>query len=78
MTGAFGAGNSGTVDAYAMKVGLAGASGLFRKVATARREPFELMVRIRKGERIDFILGTAGDWGSDSTPLSVVIVPKGL
>ena len=78
VTGAFGAGNSGTVDAYVMKVGLAGASGLFRKVATARREPFGLMVRIRKGEKIDFILGTAGDWGSDSTPLSVVIVPKGL
>ena len=78
VTGAFGAGNSGTVDVYVMKVRLASATALFRKLATARTEPFELMVRIRKGEKIDFILGTAGDWSSDSTPLSVVIVPKNL
>ena len=76
VTGAFGAGNSGTVDAYVVKVGLATPSVLFRKLATGSREPFQLTVRIRKGDKIDFILGTAGSWGSDSTPLSVIIVPK--
>jgi hypothetical protein len=76
VTGAFGAGNSGTVDAYVVKVGPAAPSALFRKAATATREPFQLTVRVRKGDKIDFILGTAGSWNSDSTPLSVIIIPK--
>jgi len=76
VTGAFGAGNSGTVDTYVVKVGPAAPLVLFRKLATASDEPFQLTVRIRKGDKIDFILGTAGSWGSDSTPLSVIIVPK--
>ncbi len=73
VAGAFGAGHSGTVDVFIVKVSRGERKVLFKKDATATTEPFDLVVPTWAGDKLDFIVGTAGDYGADNTPLNVRI-----
>ena len=75
VAGAFGAGHSGTVDVYIVKVSRGEVVVLFKKAATGTAEPFDLLVPVRAGDKLDFIVGTAGSHNADNTPLSVRIMP---
>lgn len=75
LTGAFGAGHGGTVDVYIAKVSRGEVTVLFKKPATAATEPFDLVHPVRAGDKLDFIVGTAGSHSSDNTPLNLRIMP---
>ena len=75
VAGAFGAGHGGTVDVYIVKVSRGEVAVLIKKAATGTAEPFDLLVPVRAGDKLDFIVGTAGSHSSDNTPLSVRIMP---
>jgi len=74
--GRFGEGDSGTVDVYVLKTDGDGkvTEILFKSLNTAKDEDFKTTAKVFRGETIDFVVGNAGDWTGDSTPLQATIV----
>lgn len=72
IVGMFGAGDIGAVELHVLKNG----ASLFSRSSTQSDESFSLEnVSVAAGDRIDFVVGTAGGYTYDSTPLSATITP---
>ena len=72
LVGSFGAGDIGAIDAYVRK----GNTNLFAAGGTTSAQSFSLAsVAFAANESVDFIVGGAGDYRFDSTPLTATINP---
>jgi tetratricopeptide (TPR) repeat protein len=73
LSGAFGQGHTGSVDAIVAKTASGRTTVLFSKMNTLTTEPFSFVVEVKAGDKLDFVVGTAGYYAADNTPLSVRI-----
>jgi hypothetical protein len=73
--GSFGQGDTGNVDVSVLKTNGDGTvtGNLFEVRNTASGRKFDLTTNVAAGETIDFVLGDAGDWVFDNTPIDVTI-----
>ncbi|RYG37690.1 PEP-CTERM sorting domain-containing protein [bacterium] len=69
ITGAFGDGDSGSVDLYITS----GANTYLSSLNVSGNQAFSFILNATAGQTIEFAVGTAGAFGSDSTPLSANI-----
>jgi hypothetical protein len=74
VTGLFGVGDIGNVDVYVYQ----NATPLFVVLSTLNTESFSLMPNVSAGDTIDFMVGSAGDFLFDSTPVyaNIKAVPE--
>jgi hypothetical protein len=73
--GFFGTGDQGVVDVYVIDQGFgAGITTLFSRVGTGVLENINLSFQLAPGHTIDFLVGSAGDYNFDSTPIDATIV----
>ena len=78
LSGAFGEGNIGDVELFITKTDALGTKTLFHIADTYDTQTFYIDTTVAVGDKIDFLVGNAGDWNSDGTPLAVTIIPKSL
>jgi hypothetical protein len=83
ITGAFGAGdhstgNQGNVDVRVIRTDGSGhvTATLFTVLDTPSTQNFNLSTTVTAGNTIDFVVGNAGNWYYDSTPLDATITPE--
>lgn len=69
LAGSFGAGDIGAVDLYIYQ----NTTELFRVVSTYSTHSFTFDLDLSTGDRVDFMVGNAGHFGCDSTPLYATI-----
>lgn len=69
ITGSFGAGDHGTVDLFILKNG----ATLYSVSGATATESFNLNEALVAGDTLDFVVGYAGAYQFDSTPLSATI-----
>ena len=74
ISGSFGAGDQGAVDVYIVDFGFgAGNTMLFSLTGISGDAPFNLNFLLPAGHTIDFLVGSAGNYLFDSTPLAATI-----
>jgi hypothetical protein len=79
VSGFFGAGDQGAVDLYIVDFGFgAGNTTLFSVLNTLGDTPFNLDFVLPAGHTIDFLVGSAGSFLFDSTPLTATISTRGV
>jgi hypothetical protein len=83
LVGLFGAGDHGTgiegnVDVHVITTNGAGTvtGDLFDVLNTPSTQPFNLTTTVAPGNTVDFVVGNAGNWYYDSTPIIVTITPE--
>jgi hypothetical protein len=65
----FGAGDSGAVDVHV----LMNIVPVFSKFGTTTNESFLITFAVEQGDTIDFVVGYAGDYRWDTTPLAATL-----
>jgi PEP-CTERM motif len=83
LVGSFGAGDHGSgiegnVDVHVITTNGAGTvtGDLFDVLNTPSTQPFNLTTTVAAGNTVDFVVGNAGNWYYDSTPITVTITPE--
>ena len=76
LSGAFGKGNIGDIELFIAKTNALGTKTLVHIADTFDTLAFYIDTNVVVGDKIDFLVGNAGNWNSDGTPLAVTIIPE--